>query len=66
MSVAASGAERPGRWVAARVADDGPGIVPGEEEAILLEFQRGSTATSAGHGLGPAMSLRIARLLGAT
>jgi signal transduction histidine kinase len=54
----------PGRWVAIEVADDGPGIPPGEQQAVFLEFQRGSTASSAGHGLGLAISRRIARLLG--
>lgn len=55
---------RPGAWVAVEVADDGPGIPEEEQEAIFLEFQRGSTARNAGHGLGLAISRRIARLLG--
>jgi signal transduction histidine kinase len=69
ITVAAGPAEEgehpaPGRWVAIEVADDGPGIPPGEQQAVFLEFQRGSTASSAGHGLGLAISRRIARLLG--
>jgi len=54
----------PGKWVAVHVIDDGPGIPPEEQEAVFLELQRGSTASSAGHGLGLAISRRIARLLG--
>ena len=40
------------------VADEGPGIVPGEEEAIFERFRRGSSARG---GTGSGLGLAIAR-----
>ena len=56
---------RPGRWVAVRVSDTGPGIPPPMREVIFDEFARlAEHADVKGHGLGLAISRRIARLLG--
>ena len=56
---------RPGRWIAAHVRDTGPGIPVAERENIFAEFHRLQTRSrSEGHGLGLAISRRIARLLG--
>jgi signal transduction histidine kinase len=51
-------------WIELRVCDTGPGIPPGEREAIFDEFHRLHDGEAAGHGLGLASSRRIARLLG--
>jgi signal transduction histidine kinase len=53
-----------GGWIDLRVRDTGPGIPPGEREAIFDEFHRLHDGEAAGHGLGLATSRRIARLLG--
>jgi signal transduction histidine kinase len=53
-----------GGWIDLRVCDTGPGIPPGEREAIFDEFHRLHDGEAAGHGLGLATSRRIARLLG--
>ena len=56
---------RPGPWIAAHVRDSGPGIPVAERENIFAEFHRLRTRSrSDGHGLGLAISRRIARLLG--
>ena len=58
-------APRPGRWVAVRVTDTGAGIPPDKREIIFDEFSRlDDHAGMKGHGLGLAISRRIARLLG--
>jgi signal transduction histidine kinase len=59
------GASRPGAWAALRVRDTGPGIPPEQREAIFDEFTRLHDGTGIkGHGLGLAISRRVARLLG--
>jgi signal transduction histidine kinase len=62
---AASGpAPKPGKWLGISVSDNGRGI-PGEEiERIFDEFHRVPGSVGAGHGLGLAISRRVARLLG--
>lgn len=60
----ADGGPRPGRWLAVRVVDNGPGIPPDQREAIFTEFKRLHPGEIAGHGLGLAISRRIAHLLG--
>ncbi len=58
-------AARPGDWVAVRVADTGPGIPLDKRESIFDEFSRLHDGTGIqGHGLGLAISRRVARLLG--
>jgi signal transduction histidine kinase len=57
-------APRPGHWAAVHVEDTGAGISPAEQERIFDEFHRLPGTTAAGHGLGLAISRRIARLLG--
>ncbi|HEX6373715.1 MAG TPA: HAMP domain-containing sensor histidine kinase [Longimicrobium sp.] len=59
------GEARPGPWAALRVSDTGPGIPPEQREAIFDEFTRLHDGTQIkGHGLGLAISRRVARLLG--
>lgn len=59
------GTARPGAWAVLRVSDTGPGIPPGQREAIFDEFTRLHDGTEIkGHGLGLAISRRVARLLG--
>lgn len=56
---------RPGDWACVRVTDTGPGIPPDKREAIFDEFSRLHDGTGIqGHGLGLAISRRVARLLG--
>lgn len=56
---------RPGAWAALRVIDTGPGIPPEQREAVFDEFARLHEGTRIqGHGLGLAISRRVARLLG--
>ena len=56
---------RPGAWVAVLVQDSGPGIPLEKREVIFDEFTRlHDDTTASGHGLGLAISRRIARLLG--
>jgi signal transduction histidine kinase len=58
-------ASRPGAWAVLRVSDTGPGIPPEQREAIFDEFTRLHDGTQIkGHGLGLAISRRVARLLG--
>jgi signal transduction histidine kinase len=59
------GDPRPGPWAVLRVSDTGPGIPPEKREAIFDEFSRLHDGTQIqGHGLGLAISRRLARLLG--
>lgn len=56
---------RPGDWAVVRVTDSGPGIPPEKREAVFDEFSRLHDGTGIqGHGLGLAISRRVARLLG--
>jgi signal transduction histidine kinase len=55
-----------GSWAEVRVEDTGPGIPPEEREQVFLEFHRLHTGPVRGHGLGLAISRRIAGLLGGT
>jgi signal transduction histidine kinase len=47
-----------------RVADNGPGIAPGDRDRIFTKFTRGKTARHGGAGLGLAISRHIAERLG--
>jgi len=51
-----------------RVADTGPGLPPGQEEAVFEEFLQIAAGTRAkrepGSGLGLAISRRLARAMG--
>ncbi len=59
------GTARPGPWAVLRVTDTGPGIPPEKREAVFDEFTRLHDGTEIhGHGLGLAISRRVARLLG--
>jgi signal transduction histidine kinase len=59
------GSAREGIWAVLRVIDTGPGIPPEQREAIFDEFTRLHDGTKIqGHGLGLAISRRVARLLG--
>ncbi|WP_420125771.1 sensor histidine kinase [Longimicrobium sp.] len=59
------GSAREGVWAVLRVIDTGPGIPPEQREAIFDEFTRLHDGTQIqGHGLGLAISRRVARLLG--
>jgi signal transduction histidine kinase len=52
-----------GESVTAAIADDGPGIDPGEHEKVLRRFYRGSSSrASEGYGLGLALVAAIAQL----
>jgi signal transduction histidine kinase len=62
---APSDGARPGDWAVVRVSDSGPGIPPEKREAVFDEFSRLHEGTHIqGHGLGLAISRRVARLLG--
>ena len=63
MTVAAS---RSNGHVEVRVHDDGPGVAPGEEEAIFAPGARGDRQVGdhRGTGLGLALSRRLARAAG--
>jgi signal transduction histidine kinase len=54
----------PREWLSIRVADDGDGIPPEEQDRVFDEFSRLESNAAAGTGLGLAISRRIARLLG--
>ncbi|HST60701.1 MAG TPA: HAMP domain-containing sensor histidine kinase [Longimicrobium sp.] len=57
--------DHPGDWAVVRVSDTGPGIPADKREAIFDEFSRLHDGTGIqGHGLGLAISRRVARLLG--
>lgn len=53
-----------GAWVSVEVRDTGPGIPQVWRERVFEEFTRVPGSAAAGHGLGLAISRRIARLLG--
>lgn len=53
-----------GAWARIRVTDSGPGIPQEEQERIFDEFHRVPGTSGSGHGLGLAISRRIANLLG--
>ncbi|CAN5359369.1 hypothetical protein BH23GEM4_BH23GEM4_00440 [soil metagenome] len=53
-----------GSWAEIRVKDNGPGIPEDMRETVFLEFQRLDPDGTEGHGLGLAISRRIAHLLG--
>jgi len=58
-------AARPGDWAVVRVTDTGPGIPLDKREAVFDEFSRlHENSGIRGHGLGLAISRRVARLLG--
>jgi two-component system sensor histidine kinase TctE len=52
--------EAAGREAVIRVSDDGPGVSPGEREAIFAAGRRGGGAAGAGWGLGLAIAREIA------
>jgi signal transduction histidine kinase len=56
-----------GRIVTVAVGDQGPGVEPGEREAIFLRFHRGSdTSRQGGFGLGLAIGRELAERMGGT
>jgi signal transduction histidine kinase len=58
-------AAREGAGVVVRIRDDGPGLAPGEAEAIFAPGARGENQTGhRGTGLGLALSRRLARAAG--
>lgn len=56
--------DSPGPWARISVTDTGVGIPDGERDRIFDEFHRVPGTAAGGHGLGLAISRRIARLLG--
>ena len=64
-TVRVEGGARPGGGVEIRVCDTGPGIPPGEREAIFEPFRSEATPDGLrGTGLGLAISRELARALG--
>ncbi|MGE6661741.1 PAS domain-containing sensor histidine kinase [Pseudomonas sp. NPDC077408] len=59
-----AGGPRPGRWVGVSVGDTGPGISPDKQVLIFDDYKRLEPDAQQGAGIGLAISLRIARLLG--
>lgn len=59
-SVTVSAAERPGE-VCVEVADDGPGVPSGEEEAVFRKFHRAGNAAGAAQPGSAGLGLTIAR-----
>lgn len=55
------GAWREGDAVVVEVADEGPGIAPGEEEAVFRKFYRGGGAAALPSGNGSGLGLAICR-----
>ena len=60
------GVRRAGERLQIEVHDTGPGIEPGQRDAIFEEFRRGQDAPGQGLGLGLSIASRIAELLGST
>ncbi len=60
------GVRREDGRVRIEVHDTGPGIDPGQRDAIFEEFRRGDDAPGQGLGLGLSIASRIAELLGST
>ena len=60
------GVRREGGRLRIEVHDTGPGIDPGQRDAIFEEFRRGNDAPGQGLGLGLSIATRIAELLGST
>lgn len=59
-STVAVSAERHGQWLSVTVADDGPGLPPGQEEAVFDKFTRGERESAKpGVGLGLAICRAI-------
>lgn len=56
--------DSPGAWARVSVIDTGVGIPIEEQDRIFDEFHRVPGSIASGHGLGLAISRRIARLLG--
>jgi two-component system sensor histidine kinase KdpD len=60
------GAAAGGGGTEIEVADRGPGIAPGDEEALFEKFRRGATAQARGSGLGLAICRGIVEAHGGT
>jgi two-component system sensor histidine kinase KdpD len=59
-STVAVAAERHGQWLNVSVTDDGPGLPPGQEEAVFDKFTRGERESAKpGVGLGLAICRAI-------
>ena len=56
-------ARRRGNRAELEVADDGPGIPPGEREAVFERFYRVEGGVASGSGLGLAIAREVARLM---
>jgi signal transduction histidine kinase len=56
--------DSPGAWARVSVHDTGTGIPQEEHDQIFDEFHRVPGSAASGHGLGLAISRRVARLLG--
>jgi two-component system sensor histidine kinase KdpD len=66
-STVAISAERHGRWLNVAVTDDGPGLPPGQEEAVFDKFTRGERESAKpGVGLGLAICRAIVGAHGGT
>ncbi len=56
--------DSPGAWARVSVRDTGVGIAQEDHDRIFNEFHRVPGSAASGHGLGLAISRRLARLLG--
>jgi two-component system sensor histidine kinase KdpD len=66
-STVAVAAERHGQWLNVAVTDDGPGLPPGQEEAVFEKFTRGERESAKpGVGLGLAICRAIVGAHGGT